>query len=174
MFSVERATPSNGLFQQLREQWDGSLATYNEDPAFFRLPFLEHAEKIANESPPSSNYGIYILRDEHGTFHGLFHANLARLPKTSGKTLRVLWILSAPKYEFEDVSETDMALLISSVLVGSLNLAEGEMDANHLKILLDGQAERRFAHGFAFHAKGKLTKIVVEVRGAWLHMDNIR
>jgi hypothetical protein len=173
MYSYERATAKNGLFPQLRTQWNGHLATYNEDPAFFRVPFLDHAEKISGEKPAPKNYGIFLLKDEHGEFHALFHANVARLPQTDGKTLRILWILAAPRYEYEDVSETDMALLVSSILMAALDLVGGTMNANHLKVRLEGQAERRFAHGLAFQLKGK-THAIVEVRGTWLHMDSLR
>jgi hypothetical protein len=160
------------IFAGLRLQWEAMLATYNEDPVNFAVPYLAHAQAVAAEKPAPRKYGVFVLQDEHGVYHGLFHANLAGLPKTTGKTLRILWNLYSPKYEYEDVNEADLALLVSSVLFSAMLICR-EWKANHIKVRLSNNAERRFAHGFAISLRDKdLNGTLVEVRGNWLHIDN--
>jgi hypothetical protein len=172
MYKAARANEK--LFAQLREQWSGVLASYNESPEDFAVPYLDHAQKIAGEKPQSKKYGIFALVDEEGTFHGLYHANIADLPKTVGKTLRLNWILYSPHYEFQNVTDTDLAKLVSSIIASGLVLCK-EWKANHMKVRLSNKAERTFAHGFTTLLRDKdLKGTLVEVRGNWLHLDNLK
>jgi hypothetical protein len=100
MLKVEQATSQNELFNHLQADWEAKVKSYGDDPSSFAVPYLEHAQRIAAEPLPrkkhENHYGIYVLREDSGHFHGLFHANVAELPKTQGKTLRILWFLKPP------------------------------------------------------------------------------
>lgn len=171
-YKLERATVENGLFAALEAAWKEELESLHE-PQAYAEPHLEHARRIISERIP--NYGIYVLHDGDGLYVGMLHANTARLPKTTGVTLRVNWILLSPRYDFQEVSEDEFARLSASVLFGAVRLAQGEeMKAHHVKVHLTNMGDKQFARGvaYAMHEHGSPSE--VGVRGNWLHIDNVR
>ena len=133
--------------------------------ARYSAPYMDHADRIASEMPEPKRYGVFALVDGSAS-HAIFHANVAGLPGTRGDTLRILWVLLAPIYDYEDRSQDEIARLTSSVLNQSLTMCQnGVMRANHLKIHLQNVGDRRFAIALAVTLKGVQTRPVVAVRG---------
>lgn len=166
------ATEANGLFPKLDTEWKAQAEGYGDED--YAAPQLDHARRIAKETPPDKDYGVFALIGEDGALHGLAHFNRARLPKTDGVTLRVLWMLLAPRYDYEDIKEEESASLIAGVIFAALDLcARGELSANHLKMHLPNRADRRLAAGLVTHLDHAKTPTTVAVKGNWLHIDNV-
>lgn len=173
-YQLARATPDNELFEQLRKAWLEDVRAFDEVEDYAN-PYIEHAERIISDR--FSNYGIYILHNNQGKYVGLLHANTARLPKTTGVTLRVNWILLGPRYDFEEVTGEEFAQVSASILFGAVRLAQGqssEMKADHIKIHLINLGDKQFARGVAYTLLEHGSASQVAVRGNWLHLDHIR
>lgn len=171
-YRLDRATPENELFSKLESAWEEELRRL-EEPEEYAEPYLQHARRIIADQP--SNYGIYVLHDGQGQYVGMLHANTARLPKTSGVTLRVYWILLGPQYDFLEVSAEEFARIAASILFGAVRLAQGnEMTAHHVKVHLNNLGDKQFARGVAFTMREHGSASQVEVRGNWLHIDDVR
>lgn len=158
------------LFQQLEKQWQGDCAAYGEDFEEYAAPAVDHARLISAEDPADGRYGIFALREE-GQFACLLHANWARLPKTTGKTVRILWILLAPKYDFEDVKPQEVARITAALIVGALTLARTEMNSAHVKIHIGNMLDRQYVTGIAAGLTTQAVFTEAEVRGNWLHIS---
>lgn len=166
-----RATPDNGHFDKLKQQWIEEILRYEGDGAEYPSPMLSHAERIVPEMKP--RYGIYVLSDSKGYYHGMAHLNVAALPKTTGETLRVVWVQLSPQYDYEELHSEDFARVTGSVLYGVLDLARGDMKADHVKVHLTNMGDKQFAHGVAFALQGSSRDEVIAIRGNWLHIDNV-
>lgn len=118
---LERATCVNGIFEALKRQWTDQVPDVDEFDYYSTL--MEHAERIACENQPDKRYGIFVLRSdtEHGTSYEAFaHVNHA-IQHPAGPTVRMVWNLLAPKYEFGDSSQEQIAELAASFLYGASN-----------------------------------------------------
>ena len=151
---------------------------YDIDPDEFALPQLNHAMTIVNDRA-SKNYGIYLLCHEKkggDQYYGLTHVNCARLPRTTGKTLRINWTLLSPQFDYTDVSQDVLTVFSASIVHGLMTLAqEGhEMPADHVKIRLINIGDRRYVVGFAKALEYQKMASDVAVKGNWLHIDNIK
>ncbi|WP_366556735.1 hypothetical protein [Aquibaculum sediminis] len=169
---LKRATITNRVFDRLEAEWTAEAELYGDED--YAAPQLDHARRIASEEPPDTNYGVFVLVDGEGILHGLAHFNRACLPRTNGITLRVLWALLAPRYDYEDIKEEESAALIAGLIFASLELCSaGELRANHLKMHLPNRADRRLAAGLVSHLDHAETPTSVAVKGNWLHIDNV-
>lgn len=175
--SLIRADHKNALFDELNQQWHGQLQAYGATMEEYAAAHMQHACDIAGEKPRSARYGIYLLHDfaEDGEriYHGLLHANAARLPQTTGVTLRFNWILLSPQYDFEDIPVNDFAKVSAGVIFGGAKLCQKELKADHFKVHLRSIGDRRFAVAMAYGLAINKDETTVEVRGNWLHIDNV-
>ncbi len=160
---------SNKKFDKLHAAWAAECVKFGDDIADYSPAYLEHARKICSEVPPDANYGVYALKLKK-EYTGLVHINAARLPKTTGKTLRLLWLLLKPAYDYEDVSPSDLATISTSLIMSSLDLAKTK-SCEQIKIHLGNDIDRRFfvAVASVFNAQ-KIFKDS-SVRGNWLHIE---
>jgi hypothetical protein len=168
-----RADRTNSVFRELEKSWLEQCESYGDSYEEYSTPYIEHARNIANEEIPDRRYGIYALKNNE-EFELLAHFNAARLPKTEGRTLRVVWVLLAPKYDYDDIGADVLASLASGLFTATLELAQGlaepNMQADHVKVHLTGMADRRFFAGFAYALQGSQNLKDVAIRGNWLHM----
>ncbi|VUX47089.1 conserved hypothetical protein [Candidatus Defluviicoccus seviourii] len=107
----------------------------------------------------------------------LSHCNVAELPRTGGKTLRVNWVLLAPKYDYEDTPPELVADIATAFVRESIRLSRGELipdfRADHIKMRLHGLADKALFEGIASTLKGMERDLRdVGFRGNWLHMSN--
>lgn len=131
-------------------------------------------EDRAKPIRPNGRYGIYILTDDAANCHGLAHFNRAQLPATEGWTLRVVWILLAPRYDYEEITDELAAQLIGGFVYGALQLcAKGDLKSDHLKIHLQNQSDRRLAAYLVQNLEKSAVRTKVSVRGNWLHIDYV-
>ena len=98
-----RADATNGIFERIKKQWAEQCKEFGEQFDEYAAPSIAHAEDIAKAECDQNCYGIYTLVDD-GQFELIAHFNIARLPQTAGVTLRVVWVLMAPKFDYEDVT----------------------------------------------------------------------
>lgn len=176
VLKCHRLLGHDGSMKLLMDQWLKEVRRFEGDAAArYAEPYLSHAEAIANEAPAPRKYGVYSLSDADRSQHALFHANTAALPGTTGLTLRVNWVLMAPSYDYEDKTVTEVGRVVSGVLFNALEMCKnGLLQANHMKLHLSGVGDRRFAIALA-EAMGIVQSApAVEVRGNWLHFDNVR
>ncbi|WBT39071.1 hypothetical protein [Hyphomicrobium sp. DMF-1] len=166
---LERVCHADGTFQELERQWTEQCEAYDEDLAAYAAPHLELAKKISEENPQDSKYGIFALKSG-GEYSCLMHVNVARLPKTEGKTLRILWILLAPKYDFEDIERELLARLSAEIVLGALGLAAGALGSDQIKVHLGNIGDRQYFTGFCAALVGADVVAEAAIRGNWLHV----
>ena len=163
-------TSENAFFQKLKAQWEGECSQFGESLADYAAPQLEHAEKIANEATVDQGYGVFALRSSDGSYDCLMHVNRARLPSTTGETLRIVWILIAPRFDFSEISVSEFARLASGVIHGAIGHSDTGNPTKHVKIHLSGMGDREFFTGVALGLQENSAFETVAVRGNWLHI----
>lgn len=168
-----RLTQGDGSWSRLEDAWTTECQDLGEDYADFAGHTIKHAREIASETMPDRNYGIFGLEERAGAIDGIMHINRAMLPKTAGYTLRVLWILLAPRYDFGDVSAADFAHVATDIVMGAIDLAcSAGMPCKHIKIHLGGAVDRAIFTGVASGVTGS-AYAEMSVRGSWLHIDGV-
>lgn len=161
-------------FTEIDYIWKNEFKNFDDDYDDYCAPLLEHARKIASEFPPDRNYGIFcleILTNFKKTIPVIMHINTARLPGTSGITLRVLWGLLSPKYDEGDFSENDLSEALSGMIMGILDLSHGSMKADHIKIHMISTYDRGIFSGIGMILKALGHIKNAEFRGNWFHMS---
>lgn len=170
-----RADVSTSVFAELERQWAQQCVCLGEAFEDFAKPSMDHARKIANDKGPTEHYAIYALLDDMGNMHCVSHVNVAALRRTKGDTLRVLWVLLAPKYDFEDVSPESLALIGSEMLGECIALASGRqgehMAADHVKLHLGGLGDRQYLSGLVREMNSFEGVYDVGFRSNWLHLS---
>lgn len=171
--TVARALNTNTVMNDLRSQWEAQLsATSGFDLDEYAPGLLPHAEKIAEEAPAPQNNGTFALMDKRGVYHALFHANRAMIKPHQGWTLRVHWILAAPKYDVTNVSPDELADLAAGIFYGAYELkADPEFAADRVKIHLSNVGDRRFVIAMAYGLRHINKDISVDMAGNWLLIE---
>jgi hypothetical protein len=165
-----RISHENGLFTSLIDQWRKQCEEFGEDISDFAAPHLQHAEKICCETPQDKRYGIYA-NQEGDDFTFLMHINQARLPGTKGSTLRVLWILLAPRFDYGDIGPDELAEIATGIIHGAVTISRTDMPSQHVKIHLNNTGDRRFFVGVAYGLRDHAAFEAVEIKGNWIHMN---
>jgi hypothetical protein len=175
VLKLMRADPQNGLFDKLKKQWDSEIKAQSEDEsaAGYYEPMMDHAAGIAAENAQDPNYGIFVLvrHDKSGkavSYDGMVHINFAKFhPK--GKTLRMVWNLIAPRFEFED-NKIEIAQVQAAFLLQGLELREGFKGCERMQIYLGNAIDREFmAVAVAFLDKSGHNPSF-QIGGNWLHV----
>lgn len=170
-----RADQCTGKFRELEEQWQRQCADMGESYEEFAELRMEHARRIANGQVSSDRYAIYVLENEDGSIESLSHINVAALPRTSGNTLRIVWVLLAPKYDYQDITPDTFAYLAAELFAQALRLATGTVDsrmsADHVKVHLTGVGDRNCFSSVTTDLSNSEFVHDVSIRGNWLHMS---
>jgi hypothetical protein len=157
------------LFAQLEAQWKAECERLGESYDEYAAPSIDHARNISAEDPADKKYGIFALKEDE-EYVGILHANWARLPRTDGKTVRVLWVLLSPKFDFEDVKAHDVAKVTAQLILGALGLAKAEMASRNIKLHIGNMLDRQYVTGIAAGLTGQGVFASAEVRGNWLEI----
>ena len=160
-------------FGGLEDQWRMQTEAFGEHFEDFAAPFIDHAREIANGRVNTPAYGIYLLEGGEG-YEALAHLNAARLPGTVGRTLRLLWVLLAPKYDYQDTTPETLSHISTAFIWEPLRLASepnNPLGAEHVKIHLNNLTDRSFFVGIASALQGASGLRDVAVRGNWLHLS---
>lgn len=166
---MELCRLDSAAFSGLEEDWNGQCRAFDEDFEEYAAERIAHARSLASEND-NPNYGIYALR--HGEdFEALMHINRAALPRTSGHTLRVVWILLAPKYDFGELTSSDLAKITMGIIFNTLELSDLVMTSEHIKIHLGNMADRQYFSGIALGLENLPSLSDVRVRGNWFHIS---
>src|SRR6266481_7548537 len=150
LLKLARATTENNFFQKLRAEWDQQMKRGQEiSPEDYYQTMMDHAEKISKEYPQDKKYGIFILAESDkdggiGSCEGMVHVNHA-WPKTADPTLRLVWNLIAPRYQFEDENPTQLAAIMTGFVLGALELCDGDMRSKKIKLYLGNAIDRQYA-----------------------------
>ena len=97
--------------------------------------------------------------------------NWAYLPKTQGRTIRVLWVILAPKYDFSSQSEEETSKVAESLIFGAVQLARtSPSEAQNVKIHCGNVVDRQYFVGVASTLRALQTFKESEVKGNWLHI----
>ena len=162
-------TSENNGFEKIETAWNEQCQSFGEDFADYATPALDHAKKIINDGVNGQDYAIYAnIRD--GEYDCIMHVNCTNLPKVDGKTQKVMWVLLAPKYDYEDVDPQTLAAIASDIIHGAIGLCENGKRSRHVKIHLNNIGDRRFFLGVAYGLKTAKELVDVAVRGNWLHL----
>ena len=157
-------------FSVLERQWAGQCQSYGESFAEFAPERVDHARKICGENPPEERYGIYSVMSGQ-SFDALIHVNRANIPGPAGLTLRMLWMLFAPKFDFEEVDFKILSTLFAEIINDSINLS-AEKKCQNLKIHLGNLADRQFFAGVASGLKMNSLFSDVRLVGNWFHLSH--
>lgn len=161
------------MFVELETLWAMETEALGENFGDFASPFIGHAREIANGRRDTDKYGIYLLAGDKG-YEGFAHLNVAPLPGTTGRTLRVLWILLAPRYDYGEITPETLARIAGAFIWEPLRLASepgSALEAQHVKIHLNNLADRSFFVSIAGTLEGDSQLRDVAVRGNWLHVS---
>lgn len=169
-----RATPANGLFQRLKDEWQAQLA-HEDAPTTLYIPMMEHAERISKEDPPDKRYGIFVVArlDDEGNEEareGLVHINHA-LPKTSAAALRLVWNLVAPRYAYEEIEPGHLGGILATFLTGALRLSTTDMRSGEVRMYLGNAMDRAFAKMIIERIADQLPEFKFAIGGGWLHIS---
>ncbi len=164
-------------FQALVSQWRESFG--GDDDLLYEhcRPHLDHALKIVSEAPSDPGYGIYALvarRDEQTVYEGFTHVNHAK-PR---REVRLVWNTLHPRYEVS-LDPLNLAEITYAYIAGAIALANGDMEADAVRIYLHNATDRRYAQGIVAgmrhsvrHANG--VSPTIDMAGNWLHLQDIR
>lgn len=156
---------------ELDRAWENQCVRFTEVYSDYAASSLGHARMIASEASPERRYGVFGLQRADGDIEVIVHVNHAALPGTTGHTLRVLWALMAPKYDFEAITADDLSNVISGVMIGIVLLGRSEMSSRHIKFHLGSMPDRGILSGMGRVLESVGIIFDVAVRGNWLHMS---
>lgn len=173
-----RATKSNQLLNRLRAEWDGELnASEDAPPIDAYEPMMAHAQAIVDQRDGDKHYGIFAVvhcddgcEVDRAPYEAFVHIG-HKLPNTSDSTLKVLWNLMAPRYQFVDPSAADMARIMTAIVKGAFDLSQSHMPAREIKMYLGNTIDREFATTAAAFFATTDASISFAVRGSWLHIQ---
>jgi hypothetical protein len=161
---------TNDRFSEIRHAWDVQCKSFDETIEEYAPSFMEHAGKLAANLSPNSEYSIFAANLD-GDCACILHVNRARLPGTTGVTQKVMWILLAPKYDYEDVTPELIAAVAAEIISGAIDLCKTEGKSDHIKIHMGNLADRQFFTGVAYGLQTVKSLKDVSIRGNWLHMS---
>lgn len=169
-----RADISNGVFESLERQWSSQCDRLGESYEEFSSVHIDHAREVVEERG-GDRYAIYVLTTADGVADCIAHINVARLPRTTGATLRVRGILLAPMYDYRPISHEKLEN-IGSILFGRVaRLASGgddpNMKADHVKIHLNGLGDREMLTPTLEELSTSDRLENVGIRGNWLEFS---
>lgn len=169
-----RATRDNGVFRNMKAEWGAQLDASDDAPREYYSPMMEHAERISQEHPQDPKYGIFVLTDEDpGTgkisHEAMIHINHA-WPKTKDATLRLVWNLVAPRYQFDESPGAKIAAIFTGLLTESLTLSGKDMPSKEVKVYLGNALDREYVTIAASFLGNAYPNFAFEVRGSWLHI----
>lgn len=165
-----RLDSANGLFASLEAEWTVQCATFGDDFQNYASAHIDHARGICRENPPDRNYGVWAIQID-GKYTGIVHVNRARLPGKDGETLRILWLLLSPKFDYEDVTTDTLAQITTELIVGAINLASTDLPAQHVKIHLGNTIDRLYFSSVAVALSAAKVCKDAAVRGNWLELS---
>lgn len=164
-----RLDVTNGLFGALEADWAGQCAAFGDDFQNYASAHIDHARGICGENPPDANYGVWALHIE-GEYDGIAHVNRARIKGKDGETLRILWLLLAPKFDYEDVTPEKLAQITTELILEAINLAATDLPAQHVKIHLGNTIDRLYFSSVAVALSAAKVCKDAAVRGNWLEL----
>lgn len=170
-----RADCTNNHFKALESEWKSQLENIPDAAPDSFAPYMQHAKQIVSESPSDPRYAIYVLMDTgsgDAVYRGLVHINHA-FPNSSQSILRMVWMLLAPNFDYEDPDPLEVGAVMGGFLYGALELCKNTMRSKSLKMHLNGAIDRRIASGVVSHMPREVPGAQVALRGSWLHIDNI-
>ena len=169
-----KATTENRIFDALKKEWDAQLRLEGAPPPDFYEPMMRHAETVIDERCYDSKYGIYIVaehngRDEVFGNHGFAHIS-HKLPRTSDSTLKILWNLIAPRYQYT-IDEAQIARIMTTFVSGAFDLSRTHMPAHKVQVYLGNTIDREFAVMAAAFLERAGQPIAFAIKGSWLHIE---
>ena len=166
-------TPSAHTFDKLYSQWAVQVSSFGDTIEEFAKPYMDHAQAICAESPADDKYGIHAL-EEDGNYYAFMHINWAQIPGVKDWTLRILWIQTCPRYEYEDLTPQFVAGAVASILQGADNMAhESPRKCSLIKIHVGNSYDRSFWSSCAaiFNKSNALPRVQnFRMVGSWLHI----
>jgi hypothetical protein len=158
------------VFSLIRKEWGDQCEGYKESIEEYAVSAMEHAQRIVSNGSGNQSYSIFsAILDGH--YECILHVNRAKLPGTEGVTQKVMWVLLAPKYDYETVEPDQIAKVATAVITGAIELCKKEGTSRHIKVHIGNLADRAFFASVAHLLRGFGHLKDVEVRGNWLHMS---
>jgi hypothetical protein len=164
--------PSGPTFDELYSQWAVQLSKYGDTIEQFATPYILHAKSICSDK--DVNYGIYTL-EENGEFYAFMHINWAEIPGVKNWTLRINWIQTCPRYEYEDLEPDFVAKAVSTIVLSANNLAISfKHKCSLIKLRVMNSYDRSYWTAYA--ASMDVSKVLPEAKkykmgGMWLHIE---
>ncbi len=174
--SMHRADSTNSHFAALEREWAFQIKNLDDVVDDYESPHIEHARKIVNEIPVDRRYGIYVLRDEaasdDGGYVGMVHVNHAWIG-TSQATLRMLWVLLAPQFDYMEPNPLEIGTIAAGLLYGGIKLCQTDHRSKSMKMHLGSLVDRQYASALVASLRREIPGITSSIRGNWLQLDNL-
>ena len=169
-----KATGENRIFDALKSEWDAQLRLDDAPPPDFYEPMMRHAQTIIDERCCDFKYGIFIVIEDNAgnevlANHGFAHIS-HKLPRTSDSTLKILWNLIAPRYQYS-IDEVQIARIMTIFVSGAFDLSRSHMPARKIQIYLGNSIDREFAVMAAAFLERAGEQIAFAIKGSWLHIE---
>lgn len=166
----EKLTTSNGEWQNLVQQWESQCEDYSENFAEYAIASMPVLEELAIGAEQLSA-GVFGFKS-CDKYAALCHANSSFLPSYDGKVLRIRHIVFSPRFDFSDDVPTDEYIqALVGVFTGAMDLANDEMQSNHVKFHLRSRAEREYGQAFTDALKRHGTFKTVNITGSWIYLS---
>lgn len=105
-----------------------------------------------------------------GRYYACCMLNLARLPETTGKTLRIRHLLVSPLLDYGKAPVALYPDVLIGFLVGVVNLSATVMKADHIRFHLRSPADQAFFKAFGTDLEGSGVFASVQTFGTWLYI----
>lgn len=166
-WTFNKLVTDDGSWQRLIDDWTKQCEDFGEefeDYAVSTMPVLHELAEF-----PTATSGVYALYN--GDNHvAACQLNTARLPKTTGVTLRTRHITVCPRYDFENVKDSELGDLMGQLFVGIYKLSNGALPSDHIKVHLRSPLEMTFFVAFTGYLKADGVVKSVDSRGAWIYL----
>lgn len=167
---LQRLSLSDGGWADLCRQWEGECISFGEELSDFALGSFPVLDQLAR-GPQLASAGVFATSNDSG-HPTACQVNVTLLPGYEGKVLRVRHILFSPRYDLDDIGDSEeYARVLVSVFAGAILLSYETMPAEHVKFHLRSPAEMQFGHMFTEVLQEHEVFNKVAMRGAWIYLS---
>lgn len=165
----KKISRENGLWAQLWGEWDEICLLYDESFQDYAPSSMTVLRPLA-EDPETASAGVYGLIDSNKII-AVCQLNATLLPRYEGRVLRLRHLLLSPSFDFsDDINIEQYIEILSEMFTGTINCANNEMPAKHVKLHLQSPADRQFFKEIEQHLEKSAKFSSVKMQGAWLYI----
>jgi hypothetical protein len=177
-FQIHTLSATDGSWDRFREDWQAQCDEVGDNFDDYAPDSLKVVAEIVAGTLLSVGGGnetrIGALWDEDSNrYYACCMLNLARLPNTEGRTLRIRHLLVSPLLDYGVAPVALYPDVLIGVLTGVLHLSETDMQAEHIRFHLRSPEDQAFFKAFGTDLAGSGVFASVQTFGAWLYITKL-